>query len=87
MIPAIVARPAMLTPIPNPTMAPMPRPLLVELDVALALMSGSKVPVVRVTGVDRLERAEGDDDRVEEIEEFEEAGRLFVDIDVRVAII
>jgi hypothetical protein len=76
----------------------MLRLLLVDADIGLALVFGSKVPVVVVTKVeelerpeagkvDGLERADWADDRDENIEEVEEAGRRVVDVDVSVAIL
>lgn len=56
--PAIAATPTMPTPIPNPTLAPMLRLLLVDADIGLALVFGSKVPLVVATKVEELERPE-----------------------------
>jgi hypothetical protein len=55
--PAIAVTPTP-TPIPSPTLAPILRPLFVDTGVRLALVFGSKVPVVIVTEVEELERLE-----------------------------
>lgn len=54
--PPVAATPTMPTPIPSPTLVPMLRLLLVDADIGLVLVFGSKVPVV--TKVDGLERAD-----------------------------
>ena len=78
--PTIDATPTMPRLIPSPTMVPILRSLLVDVDVGRAPIYGSKVPFVIVTKADELKRAE-------DIGKIEEAGQCVRGVDVRAVII